>query len=60
MSVINVVLIGVTIVAFGPLLEQVPTVILSAIIVVSLKKILMQIGELQKFWAVSKIDGVRN
>lgn len=55
---VNVILIGVTIVALGPLLEQIPTAILSSIIVVSLKKIFMQVRDFKNFWAISKIDGV--
>ena len=59
-SVFNVILIGITIVALGQLLEQIPTVILSAIIVVSLKKIFMQVRDFKNFWGISKIDGVRH
>ncbi|XP_003742730.1 LOW QUALITY PROTEIN: prestin-like, partial [Galendromus occidentalis] len=56
-SFFNVVLIAITIVALGPLFEKIPTVILSSIIVVSLKKIFMQVRDFTNFWAISKIDG---
>lgn len=58
MSALNIGLIAITIMFLGPLLEQIPCVILSAIIVVSLKKIFMQVRQFRNFWAISKIDGV--
>lgn len=46
----------VVLLALGPLFEPLPSCILSAVIVVSLKSMLLHFGDLQRAWNVSKLD----
>lgn len=42
----------------GPFFEALPKAVLAGIIVVSLKGLLWQIKDLNKFWKLSKLDGI--
>ncbi|KAK3730766.1 hypothetical protein RRG08_015683 [Elysia crispata] len=55
-SLISSVLVVIVLLALGPLFEDLPNSILAAIIIVSLKGLLKQFGELKRLWRVSKID----
>ncbi|OQR67544.1 prestin-like [Tropilaelaps mercedesae] len=56
-SLINSSLMFVVILALGKHLEGLPVATLSAIIVVSLKKVFMQVRDFKNFWNLSIIDG---
>ncbi|EFO23948.1 sulfate permease [Loa loa] len=46
-----------TVIAFiGPLLEPLPMCVLACIVIVSLRSLFMQFGELSKLWRISKFD----
>ncbi|RUS81144.1 hypothetical protein EGW08_011085 [Elysia chlorotica] len=55
-SLVSSVLVVIVLLALGPLFEDLPNSILAAIIIVSLKGLLKQFGELRRLWRVSKID----
>lgn len=55
-SLISSTLVVIVLLALGPLFESLPNSILAAIIIVSLKGLFKQFGELRRLWRVSKID----
>ncbi|CAG5134604.1 unnamed protein product, partial [Candidula unifasciata] len=55
-SLISSALVVVVLLALGPLFQDLPNSILAAIIIVSLKGLLMQFTELKRLWTVSKVD----
>ncbi|KAF9406381.1 hypothetical protein HW555_013230 [Spodoptera exigua] len=57
-SVVSATLILFVLLWIGPFFEQLPRCVLASIIVVSLKGMFMQIFELKKFWALSKLDAL--
>ncbi|XP_022666383.1 solute carrier family 26 member 6-like isoform X2 [Varroa jacobsoni] len=56
-SVVNIIIILFMILFLGHYLEQLPICILAAIIITSLKKIVMQVQDFKRYWDLSKIDG---
>lgn len=56
-SLINTVLIAMTLLYLGSYLEKLPTAVLASIIFVSLKKVFMQVRDFYNYWKISKIDG---
>uniref|UniRef100_A0A0R3RQQ9 STAS domain-containing protein n=1 Tax=Elaeophora elaphi TaxID=1147741 RepID=A0A0R3RQQ9_9BILA len=50
------VLLLVVIAFIGPLLEPLPMCVLACIVIVSLRSLFMQFGELSKLWPISKFD----
>ncbi|XP_041347224.1 solute carrier family 26 member 6-like [Gigantopelta aegis] len=55
-SLVSSCLVLVVLLALGPYFRTLPNCILSAIIIVSLKGLFLQFGELGRLWKVSKID----
>ncbi|GFR77833.1 solute carrier family 26 member 6-like [Elysia marginata] len=55
-SLFSSILVVIVLLALGPLFEFLPNSILAAIIIVSLKGLFKQFGELKRLWRVSKID----
>ncbi|XP_035825356.1 prestin [Aplysia californica] len=55
-SLVSSVLVVIVLLALGPLFESLPNSILAAIIIVSLKGLFLQFGELKRLWRVSKVD----
>ncbi|VBB32499.1 unnamed protein product [Acanthocheilonema viteae] len=49
-------LLLIVIAFIGPLLEPLPMCVLACIVIVSLKSLFMQFGELSKLWRISKLD----
>ncbi|KAH7940005.1 hypothetical protein HPB52_020213 [Rhipicephalus sanguineus] len=56
-SIINTVLIALTLLYLGSYLEKLPVAVLASIIFVSLKKVFMQVRDFYNYWKISKIDG---
>ncbi|KAL3225522.1 hypothetical protein MRX96_025766 [Rhipicephalus microplus] len=56
-SVVNIVIIVLMVLFLGHYLEELPICVLAAIIVTSLKKIVMQVQDFKRYWDISKIDG---
>ncbi|XP_064490162.1 prestin-like [Ornithodoros turicata] len=56
-SVVNIVIIIFMVLFLGHYLEDLPVCVLAAIIVTSLKKIVMQVQDFKRYWDLSKIDG---
>lgn len=56
-SVVNIVIIVFMVLFLGHYLEELPVCVLAAIIVTSLKKIVMQVQDFKRYWDLSKIDG---
>uniref|UniRef100_A0A6M2CQP7 Putative sulfate/bicarbonate/oxalate exchanger sat-1 n=2 Tax=Rhipicephalus microplus TaxID=6941 RepID=A0A6M2CQP7_RHIMP len=56
-SIINTVLIAVTLLYLGSYLGKLPVAVLASIIFVSLKKVFMQVRDFYNYWKISKIDG---
>ncbi|KAG5871065.1 hypothetical protein JTB14_030573 [Gonioctena quinquepunctata] len=57
-SVVSCFLIVAILLWIGPFFEPLPRSVLASIIVVSLKGMLMQIGDVVKFWKQSKLDAI--
>ncbi|XP_037507923.1 solute carrier family 26 member 6 [Rhipicephalus sanguineus] len=56
-SVVNIIIIIFMILFLGHYLEELPICVLAAIIVTSLKSIVMQVRNFKRYWNISKIDG---
>ncbi|OQR70058.1 sulfate/bicarbonate/oxalate exchanger SAT-1-like, partial [Tropilaelaps mercedesae] len=56
-SVVNIIIILFMVLFLGHYLEQLPVCVLAAIIITSLKKIVMQVQDFKRYWDLSKIDG---
>ncbi|XP_075530637.1 prestin-like isoform X2 [Dermacentor variabilis] len=56
-SVVNIAIIVLMVLFLGHYLEELPICVLAAIIVTSLKKIVMQVQDFKRYWDISKIDG---
>ncbi|KAM7299325.1 hypothetical protein ISCGN_019892, partial [Ixodes scapularis] len=56
-SVVNIIIIIFMVLFLGHYLEELPICVLAAIIVTSLKKIVMQVQDFKRYWKISKIDG---
>ncbi|XP_018495497.1 solute carrier family 26 member 6 [Galendromus occidentalis] len=56
-SVVNILIILFMVLFLGHYLEQLPVCVLAAIIVTSLKKIVMQVQDFKRYWDLSRIDG---
>ncbi|XP_077528864.1 prestin-like isoform X2 [Haemaphysalis longicornis] len=56
-SVVNIFIIVLMVLFLGHYLEELPICVLAAIIVTSLKKIVMQVQDFKRYWDISKIDG---
>ncbi|KAL1472187.1 hypothetical protein MTO96_023095 [Rhipicephalus appendiculatus] len=57
-SFVNSIIIFIVITCLSPYFEKLPVAILCTIIFVSLKKVFLQVKDFQRFWRISKIDGV--
>lgn len=57
-SVVNIVIMVFMILFLGHYLEELPICVLAAIIVTSLKSIVMQVRNFKRYWDISKIDGL--
>ena len=57
-SWINSTLLIFVVLALGRFMDGIPKATLSAVIVVSLKKVFMQVRDFRNFWRLSNIDGV--
>ncbi|XP_076357457.1 prestin-like isoform X4 [Tachypleus tridentatus] len=55
-SLVSCGLVLIVLLILGPFFEALPNCVLSAIIVVAIKSLLMQIGELRELWKTSKLD----
>lgn len=56
-SIVNIIIIVFMILFLGHYLEELPICVLAAIIVTSLKSIVMQVRNFKLYWNISKIDG---
>ncbi|KAK8768277.1 hypothetical protein V5799_015253 [Amblyomma americanum] len=56
-SVVNIIIMVFMILFLGHYLEELPICVLAAIIVTSLKSIVMQVRNFKRYWDISKIDG---
>ncbi|GAB6022564.1 hypothetical protein CHUAL_006669 [Chamberlinius hualienensis] len=57
-SLISITLVLVVLLAIGPYFEPIPVCVLSAIIIVALRKLFKQIGDFFAAWKISKSDAI--